>query len=85
MRTAFTIGYDRAGNPEVLADCRTPIQQQRQSMAMLKAGITQPGADHARIELWESERGVTRIWVGMKPQAALTQTTEDKPKKKGSK
>ena len=83
MKKAFTIGYDAAGNPELLADSRTPFEKQRKAIDMLKAGATKHMGDHSRIEFWESDRGITRVWVPTGPAAIAPKPTT--PQKKGSK
>ncbi len=65
--TGFTIGYDRDGNPELLADSRSTYEHQQKRMALLKAGHTAAPEGVFRIELWNSETGISMRWQDTAP------------------
>lgn len=66
MRQGYTIAKDSAGNPSLLADCRTPIWEQEKAMSMLKAGLAEPPDNAASVELICSERGTVAKWIATK-------------------
>lgn len=85
---AAIISYDASGAPTLLADPRTPADEQRKQMVGIKLGLTPPPVDAARIEFltWNSE-AVERWMPIPKPVVAAPEQaeTENKTSKKKDK
>jgi hypothetical protein len=88
MREGYLVAKDSAGNPSLLADCRTPIWEQEKQLRMIKSGAT-PAPDWAvSVDLICSERGTIMRWIRTgkavaAPKAEIEPTPEIETSKKG--
>lgn len=88
MKDGYLIAKDSAGNPSLLADCRTPIWEQEKQLRMIKSGAT-PAPDWAvSVDLICSERGTIMRWIRAgkavaAPKAEIEPTPEIETSKKG--
>jgi hypothetical protein len=86
MKDGYLIAKDSAGNPSLLADCRTPIWEQEKQLRMIKAGAASAPDWAKSIDLICTERGIIMRWIrtgAVKVQAPAESEPEPKPKKKG--
>ena len=74
MRTAITIAFNQQDQPELISDTRTPASEQQKYMSLLKTGAASPPDGAFRLELWDSETGVTMRWQETKPITTKTKT-----------
>lgn len=59
MRRAVTIAYPHKGNPEVITGPEVPVDVQTQ--ALKKAAGTRVHKDYARLEVWLSDTGASKV------------------------
>ena len=76
--TGITIGYDRDNNPELLADTRTTYDSQQKRMALLKANAVSAPDGIVKIELWNSETGISMRWQQVTPLKPKTEKGKTK-------
>ena len=87
MKQGYTIAKDSAGNPSLLADCRTPIWEQEKQIRMIKSGATTAPDWAVSVDLICSERGTIMKWIrtgkpAIAPQAEPTPELETSKKGK---
>ena len=85
MREGYLVAKDSAGNPSLLADCRTPIWEQEKQLRMIKSddSLAPDWADS--IDLICTERGIIMRWLRIGKSVVRAESKpETKTSKKGS-